>query len=318
MQGQAFLGPNMPPQRQYVYGARDRMDERYDIIRTVRDKRYRYIRNYEPFKPYHQYMNTAEQGQITQELHRVAKDGQLPPEAGWFVADSKPVEELYDCESDLHEVSNLATDPHYRPILERLRKVHEQWMLETRDLGLIPEPELVELEEKYGTRYAILSQLSKVDPSFQEQLRSVAILAGRPGLSDLPDLVQALNSQHASIRYWAVTGIGNLGKEGMPAMAPVQYALKDPSPTVRVAAARTLFQIEHEGNTALPLLIAELKSSREWIRLHAALALASIGDRARSAVPALKDALRDTDNKYVVRVANHALNELLGTQNEVR
>jgi len=59
MQGRAFLGANLKPPRQYIYGARDRMDERYDIIRSVRDKRYRYIRNYEPFKPYYQYMNTA-------------------------------------------------------------------------------------------------------------------------------------------------------------------------------------------------------------------------------------------------------------------
>ncbi|MDB4409131.1 hypothetical protein N9165_03610, partial [Akkermansiaceae bacterium] len=55
-QGRAFLGKNLSPQRDYVYGARDRMDERYDIIRSVRDKQYRYIRNYEPLKPYFQYM----------------------------------------------------------------------------------------------------------------------------------------------------------------------------------------------------------------------------------------------------------------------
>lgn len=318
MQGQPFLGPNLPPERQYVYGARDRMDERYDIIRTVRDKRYRYICNYEPFKPYHQYMNTAEKGQITRELHRLADAGELPPEAGWFIADSKPVEELYDCENDPHEVDNLATDPQHRPILERLRKTHEQWMLETRDLGLIPEPELVELEKKYGTRYAIMPQMSKVDPSFQEQLRSVAILAGQPEPSDLPDLVQALKNEHSSTRYWAVTGIGNLGKEGAPAVASIEQALKELSPTVRVAAARALFQLGHNCDAALRLLIAELKSPREWIRLHAALALDSIGEKARPAIPALKEALNDTENKYVVRVANHPLNQLLGTDNQVR
>jgi len=318
MQGQPFLGPNLPPERQYVYGARDRMDERYDIIRMVRDKRYRYIRNYEPFKPYHQYMNTAEKGQIMQELHRVAAEGKLPPEAAWFVADSKPVEELYDCENDPHEVSNLAPDPQYRPILERLRRAHEQWMLDTRDLGLIPEPELVELEKMYGTRYAILPELSRVDPSFQERLRSVAILAGRPQPGDLPALIQALESQHAAIRYWAITGIGNLGKQGARAVGSVKKAVNDSSGTVRVAAARALFQLGHEDNVALPALIAELKSPHEWIRLHAALALDGIGEKARPAIPALTEALRGTENKYVVRVANHTLNQLLGTDNQVR
>ena len=47
MQGQPFLGTDLGAEREFVYGARDRMDERYDIIRMVRGKRYRYIRNYE-------------------------------------------------------------------------------------------------------------------------------------------------------------------------------------------------------------------------------------------------------------------------------
>ncbi len=318
VQGQPFLGPNLPPERHYVYGARDRMDERYDIIRTVRDKRYRYIRNYEPFKPYYQHMTYAEQGQIMQELHRLADERNLPPEAAWFIADSKPLEELYDCENDPHEMNNLAAEPQYRPILERLRRAHEEWALETRDLGLIPEPELVELEKKYGTRYAILPEMTKVDPSFQEKLRSVAILAGRAEPSDLPALVQALKSEHVAIRYWAATGIGNLRNDRSRAVASVQTALEDPSPTVRVAAARALFKLGYDGDATLRLLIAELKSPREWIRLHAALALDSIGEKARLAVPALKEALKDTENKYVVRVANHTLNKLLGTNNQVR
>ena len=51
MQGRPFLGPKTAPARDYVYGARDRMDERYDIIRMVRNKRFKYIRNYGRSKP---------------------------------------------------------------------------------------------------------------------------------------------------------------------------------------------------------------------------------------------------------------------------
>ena len=316
MQGQPFLGPNLPPERQYVYGARDRMDERYDIIRMVSDKRYQYIRNYEPFKPYQQYMNTAEKGAIMRELYRCAEEGSLPPGAAWFVAESKPVEELYDLENDPHEVNNLAGKPEYGSILERLRKAHERWMRETKDLGLIPEPELVELESRYGSRYAIFRQPE--GESFLEKLRSVAVLAGRPDKSDLPALIEALASEDASVRYWAVTGIGNLGKKAASAVQVVNRAMKDRSGTVRVASAKALFQIGHEEKEALKVLTAELKSPHEWVRLHAALALDSIGEKARPAVAALKEALKDAHNKYVVRVANHALNELLGTSRRVR
>ena len=62
LQGRPFLGSGLPPARNYVYGARDRMDERYDIIRMVRDRRFKYIRNYEPLKTFYQYMNTPEKG----------------------------------------------------------------------------------------------------------------------------------------------------------------------------------------------------------------------------------------------------------------
>jgi len=318
MLGQPFLGPNLPPERHYVYGARDRMDERYEIIRMVRDKRYQYIRNYEPFKPYYQYMNTAEKGTIMRELHRAAEKGSLPPDAAWFVAETKPVEELYDLEKDPHQVKNLADDPEYRSILDRFRAEHEKWIFDTGDLGLIPEPELVVLEERYGSRYAILRQPGPDDESFLRTVRSVAVRAGRPGKSDLPDLMEALENEHAAVRYWAVTGIGNLARVGESAVDSVNEALDDPSPTVRVAAARALFRMDHEGQAALPRLIAELKSPHEWVRLHAAIALDSIGDKARPAIPTLKEALKDTHNKYVVRVANHALNELLGTNNRAR
>jgi uncharacterized sulfatase len=96
MQGTAFLGQNLPPARKYVFGARDRMDERFDIIRAVCDGRFKYIRNYEPYKTYYQYMNTPEKGRLMREIRRVAAAGELPPAANLFMAPSKPVEELYD------------------------------------------------------------------------------------------------------------------------------------------------------------------------------------------------------------------------------
>jgi uncharacterized sulfatase len=316
MQGRPFLGPNLPSERQYVYAARDRMDERYDTIRMVSDKRYQYIRNYEPFKPYQQYMNTAEKGGIMRELHRCAEEGSLPLGAAWFAAEQKPVEEMYDLKRDPHEVNNLADKPEYRPILERLREAHERWMRDTKDLGLIPEPELVELEERYGSRYAVFREPE--GESFLDELRSAAVLAGRPDKSDVPALIEALDSEHAAVRYWAVTGIGNLGNEGGAAVEQVSRAMKDRSGTVRVAAAKALFRMEKHEDEALRVLVDELKSAHEWVRLHAALALDGIGEKARPAVPALKEALEDTHNKYVVRVANHALNELLGTNRRVR
>ncbi|NQT88780.1 sulfatase, partial [bacterium] len=158
MQGRAFLGADLTPPREYVYGARDRMDERYDIIRMVRDKRHRYIRNYEPFKAYYQYMNTPEKGATMKELRRLHAAGELPAAAELFMADSKPLEELYDLSKDPHEINNLAASPDHQAVLERMRAAHMQWVRDTRDLGLVPEPEITVRTAKYGSGYAILRQ----------------------------------------------------------------------------------------------------------------------------------------------------------------
>jgi len=315
MQGRPFLGKNLPSPRQYVYGTRDRMDERYDIIRTVRDKRYRYIRNYEPFKPYYQYIQTAERGPVMQELRRLHRLGNLPPAAELFMANNKPVEELYDLQKDPYEIHNLAGKPEYGEMLERMRAAHVEWMLETKDLGLFPEPELVELEKKYGSRYAFLRQPGR--EKLLQRLRSAAVLGGRPEQSDIPMLIEAMKDENAAIRYWSAIGLGNLNHEAKSTAELLKRALNDRSAIVRIASARALCMIGME-TSALPVLISELKSQNEWVRLNAAIVLDEIGEKARPAIDALKEALKDKENKYVVRVANHALNVLLGTSNSVR
>jgi uncharacterized sulfatase len=312
LQGQPFLGPNLPAERRYVYAARDRMDERYDIIRMVRDGRYQYVRNYEPFKPYDQYMDYEEQSPLKVEIHRMAKEGRLPAAAAWTTAKSKPVEELYDTYKDPYEVTNLAGAPECRPILEHLREAHEKWFRETNDLGWIPEPELVVIEKKYGNRYAIWPGLDTDAPDFREQLRSVVLKAGRPAKPDLPGLLAALRNPHAAIRYWAATGIGNLGPENGSGTETLTRAMEDASPMVRVVAAKWLLQAGRAEEKALSVLTTELANPSEWVRLQAALALDCAGEKARPAIPALKSALNDADSKYVVRVATHALGEFQG------
>ena len=314
MQGQPFLGANLPKPRRYVFGARDRMDERYDIIRSVRDKRYRYIRNYEPLKTYYQYMNTPEKGATMKEIRRVHAEGQLPSAAKRFMADRKPVEELYDLWNDPHEINNLAGDPKYLTILERMRRAHRQWVQQTKDLGLIPEPEIMEREKKFGNRYAILRQSG--GDALNARLGEIAALASE-GPQASPKLVAAMDDEDAAVRYWGATGIGNVGKEATTAEGRMIAALQDASVSVRVAAARALC-LMGKPEKALPVLIDTLRGDHPWGRLQAAIVLDGIGQQARPAEGALKEALTDQPNKYITRVANRALNVMNGTNNVVK
>jgi arylsulfatase A-like enzyme len=143
MQGKAFTGSQKAESREYIFAAKDRMDPAMDNIRAVRDKRYKYIRNYMPDRPYVQFLPYRDQMDLMQELFRYEKEGKLDNvQALWF-RKTKPIEELYDAWEDPYEVNNLANDPKYYRVLERLRNEHLKWKVETNDWGLIPERQLI-------------------------------------------------------------------------------------------------------------------------------------------------------------------------------
>ncbi len=140
LHGRVIVGDETDPAPERLFHGRDRMDERYDMCRAVRDSRYKYIRNFESHKPWVAFQRTPSQGPIYQELDRLKKEGKLDGLTGRFMADSKPYEELYDTLVDPHELHNLAADPPHRTRLETMRGQLVAWMIRTTDHGLIPEP----------------------------------------------------------------------------------------------------------------------------------------------------------------------------------
>ena len=144
MQGIPFLGAKAGAPRLYVYGFRDRMDERYDLVRSVRDHRYKYIRNYMPQLPWfhEQHISYMYEMPTMRAWQRLADLGKLTGPPAVFMARQKPLEELYDIENDPFEVRNLAALPEQAATLERFRGAHRQWQEEIIDLGLLPEADL--------------------------------------------------------------------------------------------------------------------------------------------------------------------------------
>ena len=317
LQGRAFLGLHLSPPRKFVYGARDRMDERYDIIRTVRGPQYRYIRNFEPLKPYYQYMNTPEKGATMQEIRKKEASGQLDPVMALFSAHEKPVEELYDTHADPFEIHNLADDPAFSQRLSEMRHALSEWQNEIGDVGLIPEAEIEILEQDAGSRFAILQSTTK-NSSTEKRLALLVDIAtsASEGPAGIPKLLDALQNEDASIRYWAATGIGNIGPAATSTLKRVVESLNDPSPSVRIAAARAVAKLG-SPEEALPVLEAELQSDHQWGRLAAAIVLDEMDEEARPALPSLQQALLNQPNKYIVRVANRAINELENTDHQV-
>lgn len=133
MQGQVFLGPEAKT-RKYIFGARDRCDETVDRIRSVRDGRYKYIRNFMPERPYTQpnaYKTRAYPALAV--MKRLHAEGKLTPEQELFMAPHKPDEELYDLKNDPHELHNLVQSEMNLKNLKELRAALQKWMAECDD-----------------------------------------------------------------------------------------------------------------------------------------------------------------------------------------
>jgi uncharacterized sulfatase len=304
MQGIAFLGAHAAPERTHVYSFRDRMDERTDMIRSVRDSRYRYIRNYLPHRPWfhEQHIRYMYEMLTMQVWQRMADAGQLQGPAASFMAREKPAEELYEVLTDPWEVNNLAGDPAHRETLERLRSELQRWQRSIVDLGLLPEPDL-------RTRFGDSSPYDSVreDPARYpiERIHSAASLASSRLPRSAAALADLLRDDDPAVRWWGATGLGALGRDGQAFTSPLSTALADKADWVRIAAADALARMARETEAIGPLSEA-LASTNPWTRLHAVEALDRIGPTARPARDALERA-RSDENEYVRIVAEHGL-----------
>ncbi len=143
MHGHAFLGKYKSEPRTYIFAARDRMDSEYDVRRAVRDKRFKYIRNYRPEIGCYQDIKFRKNLESMKELLRLRDEGKLNKKQMYWFRKTKSPEELYDLSNDPYELNNVADDPAYREELIRLRKVHEKWLEEIGDDPLRSEKKLV-------------------------------------------------------------------------------------------------------------------------------------------------------------------------------
>lgn len=144
VQGRVIVGPRAGPAPDYVFAARDRMDIEYDMMRSARDPRFLYIRNFQPELPYAGLIPYRDQSAIMQEWLRLHAEGELSGAPALWMQDRRPAEELYDTEADPHQIRDLAVDPAHRSTLERMRRAVEDWMAWIDDQGRINEPEMID------------------------------------------------------------------------------------------------------------------------------------------------------------------------------
>ncbi len=280
MQGYAFLGEHAAPPRPYIYGFRGRMDEKIDMVRSVTDGRYVYVRNYMPQRIYGQYLAYMFETPTTQVWHQLHVEGKLTAAQDAFWK-PKPPEELYDLTHDPDEVHNIADSTEHSEKLAELREAQRNLALRIRDVGFLPEGE-IHSRSQGTTPYDMAREPEKYP---LERILPVAEAASGLDPKNAPELVKAFEDQDSAVRYWAALGLLMRGRAGVQTgHGTLISALADPSPYVRVTAAEALtrFGEPADRNLAVRVLAdhADWSQHEVFTAIMALNALEQLGDEA--------------------------------------
>lgn len=284
--GRAFLGPARGVERTEVFLYRGRMDERYDIVRAVRDAEFRYVRNFSPHRPWGQHYTYPFTVQPSmRSWYDEYRAGRCNPmQAAYWEA--KPAEELYRLADDPHELHNLAGDPQYAELLDKYRNKLRQQLLQSRDSGLIPEGMLSQL----AGEQTIYAYCQSAQYPLAEVLE-LAEVASAGEVAQLPRLKGAMASSQPLQRYWGALGCLVLGEHALPARMELRTLLQDEFADVRVVAAEALCQLG-DVEQALPVLGAVIRTGAPYEVLAAQNALDFLQAAQRIPLAAAQDLVR--------------------------
>lgn len=279
MQGQNFMAKTF--KREYVFGHRDRVDEVIDLARSVRSKKYLYIRNYMPFLSHFQDSSWPDLGDIRKDfkLARTQK-GELS-EAQWqFISGTRPIEELYDCEADPDNIHNLALNKDYQATLQEMKQALSTHALSTRDLGF--------LSESYQWERTQNNRAHLTD----EEHRNIFDAAEAMGRATQSQHLEGLQSNHPAVRSWHALGLMAFPKLESDAISSLEKSLKDSDVSTRLYAAYALSH--HQASTlGLACLERELNHAHLPTALMAARIVENLGKKAKS----LKGAMTQLDER---------------------
>jgi arylsulfatase A-like enzyme len=315
MQGRAFAGPSATPDPEFIFGMRDRMDERYDPVRSVRDARYVYVRNYFTHRPAGQHNAYMFETPSTRVWHQRFIQGKLNAAQSAFWQPHS-AEELYELGCDPFEIRNLAGDPAHSPALERLRDAHVAHERSVRDVCLLPEAEML---RRAGTRAPY--DMGHDDSRFpMEAVFRTAQRASSGNPRDLGELRDALSATDPGVRWWAVMGHLMHGKDAVAAAAERLGArLRDENATVRIAAAETLAKFGPDPGPAVEQLLTA-SDLRQNDYYDAVRALNALDDLRTSLTPSQRERLaalprsRAGQSKRTGDYARRLLEHILGEE----
>ena len=311
MQGVPFAGKFNGESKKYLFGYRGRMDERVDMVRSVTDGRYVYMRHFYPDRPYlkHvEYMFSTTTTRVWKEMFDAGKLNDVQAK----VWQDKPVQELFDLQSDPDETVNLATDPVHVHRVNEMRTALMRWMIDTQDIGLLPEDEMHRRSGELSPREFAASGKLDFDKAVP-----FAMSAMDKSLASETDLIAALSDEDSCMRFWAARGLSiRAGKNAEIDNALVK-ATADSSSNVAIAACDGLLLSENAAHrkTAKARLVelANVDTVGHFAAVNALNVLDMNVQLDETTTDALKQLPRQAKKppvrlgKYVGKLLNHAL-----------
>jgi arylsulfatase A-like enzyme len=305
MQGESLARTAFDADTELAFGMRNRMDARLDMIRTVRDARYRYIRNYDPHRPYgmHQAFAWLAAGYQSWEAEHLAGRLDAIQDAFW---NEKPGVELYDCDADPDQIRNLAGDPAYADVEKRLDEALRAHILAIHDNGFLPEGAPA---EGYDA--------SRADGSYPlARILDVADAVGRRDPAEIPRFTAALADPDPTVRRWGAIGLLVLGPAALTGDAAALLkatADGEPDPFVRIPCAELL--ATHADDEAALACLADFARTTHTpsVRLEAFAALTALGPETVAPYRDVVAEAAEEPDEYCSNAARYLLFRIDGT-----
>ncbi|WP_340114623.1 sulfatase [Maribellus mangrovi] len=297
LKGRVLMGEDRSKPVDHLVLSADRADNGIDMVRTISDGRFLYSRNYLPFIPQGRYIRYMYISEIVQQM-RSDYDNHLLDSLQQSYFEPRPEEYLFDIENDLWETNNLARNPEYKEVLQRMRKQLDDELLKARDVMFLPEYEIGLISEKQ-TPYEF--RLNEKAYPF-EKIYNAAKLSGIRGQKVTKKQIQLLQNKNKVVRYWAIMGLRSQPPGFLEDYKPqIEQSISDEYPPVSLAAAAIAFQNWGSRNAEQALMEA-CKSSNPDISLLA-INFLMYTDNKQPFIETIREVYEMPDRNYNVKAA---------------
>jgi len=249
MNGKILFGEHRSKPADHLNLSADRSDNGIDLVRSVTNGRYIYSRNFMPFMPEARYIRYMEIGEIKQQMRKDLAEDHLD-RLQRSIFEARPPEFLFDIEQDSWETNNLAGNPQYHALLEKMRGELKKEVLQSRDILFLPEYELGLLPDS-TTPY----KFRLTDKNYPvKEIYAAASLSGFRGKDITAQQVRLLNDPNKIVRYWGIMGLCSQATDDLkPYFQEIKKAMNDDYSPVVITASAVAYRISGDKQAEMTL-----------------------------------------------------------------